>query len=112
LTLLDGIKLQSFRQERALCDLYVVLKKRRRFDPLLESAFRSQERGVDIETLSAKETSVLKSSSGGKVLVADRIGRKFDRPASEVSSALLLLELKGYFAKRLDSSFEAVSTFR
>ena len=62
--------------------------------------------------MSAKESSVLKSSSGGKVLVADRIGRKVDRPASEVSSALVLLELKGYFAKHLDGSFEAVSNFR
>jgi len=55
---------------------------------------------------------VLKLFSGGEILDADRIGRKIDSPASEVSSALLLLELKGYIAKRLDGSFEAVSTSR
>ena len=71
-----------------------------------------RERGVDIEILNADESSVLKLFSGGEVLDADRIGRKVDRPASEVSSALMLLELKGYIAKRLDGSFEAVSTFR
>lgn len=75
-------------------------------------ALGGPERGVDIETLSADESSVLKLFSGGEILDADRIGRKIDRPASEVSSVLMLLELKGYIAKRLDGSFEAVSTFR
>ena len=70
------------------------------------------ERESDIEALSANESSVLKLFSGGEVLDADRIGMKIDRPASEVSSALMLLELKGYIAKRLDGSFEAVSSFR
>ena len=69
-------------------------------------------RKKDIETLSADESSVLKLFSGGEILDVDRIGRKIDRPASEVSSVLMLLELKGYIAKRLDGSFEAVSTFR
>jgi len=70
------------------------------------------ERGSDINDLSPDESRVLKLFSGGEILNADRIGRKIDSPASEVSSALLLLELKGYIAKRLDGSFEAVSTSR
>ena len=70
------------------------------------------ERGSDIEELSADESRVLKLFLGGEIMDADRIGRKINRPASEVSSALMLLELKGYIAKRLDGSFEAVSNFR
>ena len=69
-------------------------------------------RKKDIETLSADESSVLKLFSGGEILDVDRIGSKIDRSASEVSSVLMLLELKGYIAKRLDGSFEAVSSFR
>ena len=75
-------------------------------------ALGGPERGVDIETLSADKSSVLKLFSGGEILYTDRIGRKIDRPASDVSSVLMLLELKGYVAKLLDGSFEAVSIFR
>ena len=70
------------------------------------------ERKSDIDALSDDESKVLKLFSGGEALDADRIGRQIERPASEVSSTLMLLELKGYIAKRLDGSFEAVSNFR
>lgn len=76
------------------------------------NGLETPERGSDIDALSDDESKVLKLFSGGEALDADRIGRKVDCSASEVSSALMLLELKGYIAKRLDGAFEAVSRFR
>ncbi|MBT6378623.1 MAG: hypothetical protein HOJ89_00240 [Opitutales bacterium] len=55
---------------------------------------------------------MLKLFTGGESLAADRIGQLLGRSSPEISSDLMILELKGYIAKRLDGCFEAVSTYR
>ena len=72
----------------------------------------SGDRDTDIEDLSEPDRMLLKLFEGGESLAADRIGRLLDRTSSEVASDLMMLELKGYVAKRLDGCFEAISTYR
>jgi len=72
----------------------------------------SGERDSDIEDLSDQDRALLKLFEGGESLGADEIGRLLNRSSSEISSDLMMLELKGYVAKRLDGCFEAISTYR
>ncbi len=72
----------------------------------------SSGRSSDIEDLDEAEQAALKLFAGGESLDVDRVGRLLDRPTAEISSLLMMLELKGYIAKRLDGSFEAVSRYR
>ncbi len=79
--------------------------------PRLDIAY-SGDRDSDIEEVSEEDKALLKLFDGGESLDADRVGRLLNRSSGEVSSALMMLELKGYIAKRLDGAFEAVSTYR
>lgn len=72
----------------------------------------SGDRKTDIEDLSEQNKALLKLFTGGESLAADRIGQLLGRSSPEISSELMMLELKGYIAKRLDGCFEAVSTYR
>ncbi|MBT3480758.1 MAG: DNA-protecting protein DprA [Opitutales bacterium] len=72
----------------------------------------SGDRKTDIEDLSEQDKALLKLFTGGESLAADRIGQLLGRSSPEISSDLMILELKGYIAKRLDGCFEAVSTYR
>ncbi|MBT7865037.1 MAG: DNA-protecting protein DprA [Opitutales bacterium] len=72
----------------------------------------SGDRKTDIEDLSEQDRALLKLFTGGESLAADRIGQLLGRSSPEISSDLMILELKGYIAKRLDGCFEAVSTYR
>lgn len=72
----------------------------------------SGDRDTDIEELSEQDRLLLKLFDGGESLAADRVGQLLNRSSSEISSDLMMLELKGYIAKRLDGCFEAVSTYR
>lgn len=79
--------------------------------PQLELPY-SGDRDTDIEDLSDQDRIMLKLFDGGESLAADQIGRLLSRSSSETSSDLMLLELKGYIAKRLDGRFEAISRYR
>ncbi len=70
------------------------------------------ERQSDICDLSEGESQTLKLFAGGEVLGADRLSLSTRQSAAEMSSTLMMLELKGYIAKRLDGSYEAVSQYR
>jgi len=70
------------------------------------------KRETDVEDLDDSERAVLKLFEGGESLDVDRVGRFLSRSTPEVSSLLMMLELKGYLAKRLDGSFESVSRYR
>ena len=72
----------------------------------------SGDRKTDIEDLSEQNKALLKLFTGGESLAADRIGQLLGRSSPEISSELMMLELKGYITKRLDGCFEAVSTYR
>ncbi|MGY8692602.1 MAG: DNA-processing protein DprA, partial [Verrucomicrobiia bacterium] len=72
----------------------------------------SGDRDTDIEDLSDGDRQLLKLFAGGESLATDQIGHLLDRSSSKISSDLMMLELKGYIAKRLDGCFEAVSTYR
>ncbi len=72
----------------------------------------SGDRKTDIEDLSEQNKALLKLFTGGESLAADRIGQLLGRSSPEISSELMILELNGYIAKRLDGCFEAVSTYR
>ena len=69
-------------------------------------------RDSDIEDLDENERRLLKLFEGGEALGADRIASLMERSPSETASVLMMLELKGYIAKRMDGQFEAVSVYR
>jgi predicted Rossmann fold nucleotide-binding protein DprA/Smf involved in DNA uptake len=47
----------------------------------------------------------------GRHLDADRIAKQLQIKTADIDSTLMMLELKGYVAKRLDGSYEAVSRY-
>jgi DNA processing protein len=69
-------------------------------------------RDSDIAELDAGEKKLLGLFEGGESIGADRIASLLNRSPSEVASSLMMLELKGYVAKRLDGQYEAVSVYR
>ncbi len=69
-------------------------------------------RDSDIEELDQSDSELLKLFAGGESLDSDQIGRSLQRKTSDVASSLMMLELKGYIAKRLDGAYEAVSSYR
>ena len=55
------------------------------------------------------EARLLRCLAGGEALTVDGLAGQTGWPASRVSAALMLLELKGRAAQRLDGAYEAVS---
>jgi DNA processing protein len=55
---------------------------------------------------SGDEASLLTCLAGGEALTADGLGARTGWPAARVAAALLLLELKGLAARRLDGAYE------
>ncbi len=74
--------------------------------------FSEIERKSDIDDLSELEIEALAFFKGGEIVDADRLGKLTNQSSPEISSTLLMLELKGYVAKRLDGAYEAISTVR
>lgn len=72
----------------------------------------SGERQSDIEELDETESELVKLFAGGESLDADQIGKRLQLSTANVASLLMMLELKGYVAKRLDGAYEAVSRYR
>lgn len=54
----------------------------------------------------AFERDLLECLRGGDCLSIDALARKLDKPPSQVSASLMLLELRGQVAKRLDGTYE------
>jgi Mn-dependent DtxR family transcriptional regulator len=71
----------------------------------------SGKRDSDIEELDEVELKLIKLFEGGEALDADRIAKLLQIGAADIASMLMMLELKGYVAKRLDGSYEAVSRY-
>jgi DNA processing protein len=71
----------------------------------------SGKRDSDIEELDEVELKLIKLFEGGEALDADRIAKLLQIGAADIASMLIMLELKGYVAKRLDGSYEAVSRY-
>ena len=69
------------------------------------------ERDCDIEELDEVELKLIKLFEGGEALDADRIAKQLQIATADIASTLMMLELKGYVAKRLDGSYEAVSKY-
>ena len=69
------------------------------------------ERDYDIEELDEVELKLIKLFEGGEALDADRIAKQLQITTADIASTLMMLELKGYVAKRLDGSYEAVSKY-
>lgn len=57
--------------------------------------------------LSDTEAAVLACFRGGELLTLDELTKQTGRPAAELSSTLMMLELKRRLAKRADGTFEA-----
>jgi len=57
--------------------------------------------------LTDSEAQVLAAFAGGALLSPDAVAANTGLPAAEVSSTLMMLELKRRLAKRADGSFEA-----
>ncbi len=72
----------------------------------------ANERDSDIEDLDSAEKRILRIFEGGEALEADRIASILEDAPSEIASRLMMLELKGYIAKRMDGCFEVVSNYR
>ncbi len=79
--------------------------------PQLDMAY-SGERETDIEELDDSESELIKLFAGGESLDIDQIAKRLQRGTAEIASSLMMLELKGYVAKRLDGAYEAVSRYR
>jgi len=79
--------------------------------PQLEMAY-SGERESDIEDLDGSDSELIKLFAGGESLDVDQIAKRLQRSSAEIASSLMMLELKGYVAKRLDGAYEAVSRYR
>ena len=69
------------------------------------------ERDYDIEELDEVELKLIKLFEGGEALDADRIAKQLQITTADIASTLMMLELEGYVAKRLDGSYEAVSEY-
>ena len=62
--------------------------------------------------LAGDEKTIFDQFSGGAILAADALAGKTGLAAGQVSAALMMLELKGRVAKRLDGHYEAASSGR
>ena len=75
--------------------------------PPMRAPGASRSRARPVPDLTAHERAVLACLDGGEILAADAISGRTGLPAAALSSALLLLEIKGLAAKRLDGAYEA-----
>ena len=75
--------------------------------PIAEPSAARLGNGVAASSLSADEASVWACFQGGEIVSSDAIVARTALPSSQVSAALMMLELKRLIGKRSDGAFEA-----
>ena len=75
--------------------------------PQKSAVSKSKPRAASVQPLDEEEARIFEYFKEGSILSADQIGSLSGLPPQKISAILMMLEIKGLLAKRLDGSFEA-----